>query len=82
MQRIVEKSIDEGDLADELGGGNGRRAASKGACSGPGCGSPVLARGLCRSHDYKERYQSLKAGTLAPRRQKGRARRADETPAT
>ncbi len=79
VQRIVEKSIDAGDLARQLGA---RRGADLRACSGPGCESPVLARGLCRSHYYKERYQSLKAGTLAPRRRKGRAGRVEETPAT
>ena len=85
VQRIVEKSFDGEDLARKLGAGGaaqGRRAAGKGACSEPGCGNPVLARHLCRSHYYKERYQSLKAGTLAPRRRKERARRADEAPAT
>ena len=82
VQRIVERSIDAGDLARQLGAGGARRRVDRPACSGPGCESPVLARGLCRSHYYKERYQSLKAGTLAPRRRKGRAGRVEETPAT
>jgi hypothetical protein len=76
VQRIVEKSIDAGDLARKLGADGaprGRRAGGKNACSQAGCANPVLARGLCRSHYYKERYQALKAGTLAPRRRKARA---------
>ena len=84
VQRIVEKSVDAGDLARRLGKGagtRGGRAAGKAGCTAAGCGGPVLARGLCRSHYYKERYQALKAGTLAPRRRKGRARRAETAPA-
>ncbi len=79
VQRILEKSIDQGELQRKLGG-NGRRAADPRSCSGPGCENPVLARGLCRSHYYKERYQSLKAGTLSPRRRKPRGRRLEENP--
>jgi len=79
VQRIVEKALDKGELARRLGQAVGRRAAGKGNCSEPGCGGPVLARRLCRSHYYKERYQALKAGTLALRRRKGRA---DEPEAT
>lgn len=85
VQRIVEKSFDADDLARKLGAGGADkrwRAGSKGACSEPGCVNPVLARHLCRSHYYKERYQALKAGTLLPRRRKGHARRADEAEAT
>ena len=85
VQRIVERSVDADALLRRLGAGGatrGKRAAGKGACSENGCGNPVLARGLCRSHYYKERYQSLKDGRLAPRRRKGRARRAEEAPAS
>ena len=79
VQRIVEKSIDKGELARRLGHAAGRRAAGKADCSEPGCGNPVLARRLCRSHYYKERYQSLKAGTLTPRRRKGPAYEPEAT---
>lgn len=73
VQRIVQKSIAKGDLPRRLGGEGGRRrAGDKGACVQAGCGNPVLARGLCRSHYYKERYQALKAGTLEPRKRKQR----------
>jgi hypothetical protein len=38
-----------------------------------GCGRPVLAKGLCRSHYYRARYRAQKAGTLQPKR-RGRKR--------
>ena len=37
-----------------------------------GCGNPVLAKGLCRSHYYRARYRAQKAGTLRVRGRKGR----------
>ena len=80
VQRLLQKSIDRGDLLRRLSGG-APRGPGKGACSETGCGNPVLARSLCRSHYYKERYRALKAGTLAPRRRKGRARLGEEPPA-
>jgi hypothetical protein len=85
VQRILERSIDFKDLARRLGKGevgNGWRATGKGACTEPGCPNPVLAKGLCRSHYYRERYRALKSGTLAPRRRKGRGRRAETAAAT
>jgi hypothetical protein len=85
VQRILARSIDARDLARKLGKGglaNGRRATGKGACTEPDCSNPVLAKGLCRSHYYRERYRALKAGTLAPRRRKGRGRRAETAAAT
>src|SRR4051812_13100645 len=76
LQRSLESSINVGDIARRLGasatgGGRGRRGRSSGdraVCSEPGCGRPVLAKGLCRSHYYRARYRAQKAGTLQPRR--------------
>jgi hypothetical protein len=67
-----------------VGGGRGRRARTgdRAICGEPGCGRPVLAKGLCRSHYYRARYRAQKAGTLQPRRRgrkpgggRGRGRR-------
>jgi hypothetical protein len=85
VQRILQRSIDAKDLARKLGeggAGNGRWTAGKGACTEPDCSNPVLAKGLCRSHYYRERYRALKSGTLAPRRRKGRGRRAETAAVT
>jgi hypothetical protein len=76
LQRSLESSINVGDIARRLGasatggGGRGRRArgGDRAVCSEPGCGRPVLAKGLCRSHYYRARYRAQKAGTLQPRR--------------
>src|SRR2546421_8286742 len=90
LQRSLESSINVADIARRLGagaggGGRGRRARGGGdraVCSEPGCGRPVLAKGLCRSHYYRARYRAQKAGTLQPRRRgrkagggRGRGRR-------
>jgi hypothetical protein len=91
LQRSLESSINVADIAKRLGasstggGGRGRRARASGdraVCSEPGCGRPVLAKGLCRSHYYRARYRAQKAGTLQPRRRgrkpgggRGRGRR-------
>ena len=64
VQRTLSSSIDVKDLARQLKGG---RRAAKGVCSEPGCGNPVLAKGLCRSHYYRARYRAQKAGTLVTR---------------
>ena len=83
VQRTLESSIDVGDLARRLGAGLGRRGrAASGAravCSEAGCGKPVLAKGLCRSHYYRARYRAQKAGTLVPRGRKRRGRRNSES---
>ena len=74
LQRSLESSINVADIAKRLGagvgGGRGRRArgGDRAICSEPGCGRPVLAKGLCRSHYYRARYRAQKAGTLQPRR--------------
>src|SRR3989440_8236937 len=74
LQRSLESSINVADIARRLGassgGGRGRRArgGDRAICSEPGCGRPVLAKGLCRSHYYRARYRAQKAGTLQPRR--------------
>lgn len=60
VQRTLQGEIDVKNLAHKLG--SGRRASAKGACSEAGCGSPVLAKGLCRSHYYRARYRAQKAG--------------------
>src|SRR5256885_8871937 len=79
VQRTLETSIDVADLARRLGAGLGRRGgrpAARALCSEPGCGKPVLAKALCRSHYYRARYRAQKAGTLGPRGRKRRGRRA------
>jgi len=74
LQRSLESSINVADIAKRLGagagGGRGRRArgGDRAICSESGCGRPVLAKGLCRSHYYRARYRAQKAGTLQPRR--------------
>ena len=90
LQRSLESSINVADIAKRLGassaggGGRGRRArgGDRAICSEAGCGRPVLAKGLCRSHYYRARYRAQKAGTLQPRRRgrkagggRGRGRR-------
>jgi hypothetical protein len=81
VQRTLETTIDVTDLARRLGAGGGRRgrrlSSARAACSEPGCGKPVLAKGLCRSHYYRARYRAQKAGTLVPRGRKRRGRRAE-----
>ena len=84
VQRTLESSIDVGDLARRLGAGLGAGRRGRGAsgaravCSEAGCGKPVLAKGLCRSHYYRARYRAQKAGTLVPRGRKRRGRRNSE----
>jgi hypothetical protein len=71
VQRSLQSTIDVGDIAQKLGvggRGRGRRAGQRAACSVAGCGRPVLAKGLCRSHYYRARYKAQKAGTLQPKR--------------
>jgi hypothetical protein len=74
VQRSLQSTISVDDIARRLGaGGGGRRgrrarAGEKAICSEPGCGRPVLAKGLCRSHYYRARYRAQKAGTLQPKR--------------
>ena len=83
VQRTLESSIDVGDLARRLGAGLGRRrrgaSGARAVCSEPGCGKPVLAKGLCRSHYYRARYRAQRAGTLVPRGRKRRGRRNPES---
>ena len=84
VQRTLEGSIDVTDLARRLGAGLGagrrgrRPAGARAVCSEAGCGKPVLAKGLCRSHYYRARYRAQKAGTLVPRGRKRRGRRGSE----
>ena len=61
VERTLERSIDPGRIAKRLGKNLVRARVSRGTCSAAGCGNPVLAKGLCRSHYYKARYQALKA---------------------
>jgi len=86
VQRALETSIDVSDLARRLGAGlpgrRGRRpSGARALCSEEGCGKPVLAKGLCRSHYYRARYRAQKAGTLVPRGRKRRGRRSESTAA-
>ena len=84
VQRTLEGAINVRDIArrlgaDALGGRRGRKAGGeKSTCKEPGCGNPVLAKGLCRSHYYRARYRAQKAGTLVPRG-RGRRRRAGQS---
>jgi hypothetical protein len=74
VQRSLQSTINVDDIARRLGaGGGGRRGrrarvGEKAICSEAGCGRPVLAKGLCRSHYYRARYRAQKAGTLQPKR--------------
>jgi hypothetical protein len=73
VQRSLQSTINVDDIARRLGAGGGRRGrrartGERAICSEPGCGRPVLAKGLCRSHYYRARYRAQKAGTLQPRR--------------
>ena len=77
VQRSLESTINVNDIARQLGAGGrgrGRRASTRAACSVAGCGRPVLAKGLCRSHYYRARYRAQKAGTLQSKR-RGRTKR-------
>ena len=75
VQRSLQSTINVGDIARQLGAGGrgGRRAGQRATCSVAGCGRPVLAKGLCRSHYYRARYRAQKAGTLQPKRRGRRA---------
>jgi hypothetical protein len=87
VQRTLEGSIDVTDLARRLGAGLGagrrgrRPSGARAICGEAGCGKPVLAKGLCRSHYYRARYRAQKAGTLVPRGRKRRGRRGSEASA-
>jgi hypothetical protein len=85
VQRTLESSIDVSELARRLGAGIGRRGRKPGSaraiCGEAGCGKPVLAKGLCRSHYYRARYRAQKAGTLVPRGRKRRGRRPEPSAA-
>lgn len=92
MQRTLQASIDVGSIAASLGAGGGaalgrtgRRGrppalGAKAICKEPGCGRPVLAKGICRSHYYKLRYKMQKTGALVPkpRGSKKKAEKADK----
>ena len=75
VQRSLQSTINVGDIARQLGAGGrgGRRGGQRAICSVAGCGRPVLAKGLCRSHYYRARYRAQKAGTLHPKRRGRRA---------
>ena len=91
MQRTLQASIDVGSIAASLGAGGGAVArtgrrgrppasGAKAICKEPGCGKPVLAKGICRSHYYKLRYKMQKTGSLVPkaRGSKKKAEKADK----
>ncbi len=80
LQRTLEKSVDLGAVARGMStrpARRGRPSSEQASCSEPGCGHLALAKGLCRSHYYRARYQSRKSGTrrAAPVR---RGRRSDK----
>ena len=65
LQRTLESSVDLGAVARRMGSAparRGRPSSDKTTCSEPGCGNLVLAKGLCRSHYYRARYQTRKGG--------------------
>ncbi|MBS2023829.1 MAG: hypothetical protein JST92_15605 [Deltaproteobacteria bacterium] len=78
MQRTLAQSIDVGAIAARIGAGAGKvrgpgrppATGSRAVCSMAGCGKPVLAKGLCRSHYYKTRYKLQKEGKLVPKGKK------------
>ena len=78
VQRSLQSSIDVQDIVGRLGAGARRgrqgRRGEKSICSEPGCGRPVLAKGLCRSHYYRARYRAQKTGTLQLKRRSSRSR--------
>jgi hypothetical protein len=83
VQHTLAGAIDVRDIARKLGAENGRRGrmasgGAKSVCKEPGCGDPVLAKALCRSHYYRARYRAQKAGTLVPRG-RGRRRRSGQS---
>lgn len=84
MQRALQESIDVGEIAARLGAGvrTGRRGRPpslglKQPCSEPGCGRPVLAKDLCRSHYYKLRYKLQKEGKLVPKPRRAKGKKAE-----
>jgi hypothetical protein len=86
VQRTLEASIDVREMARRLGAGLGGRrgrkpSSARAICSEAGCGKPVLAKGLCRSHYYRARYRAQKAGTLVPRGRRRRGRRGESAAA-
>ena len=91
VNRHLASAINVKEVATRAGAG-GRRGrkggGAKAACGEPGCGNPVLAKGLCRSHYYRERYRSQKAGGRGKRAgkadaggKKKRGRKAGKEPA-
>ncbi len=85
VHHTLAGAIDVRDIARRLGaealdGRRGRKASggARSVCKEPGCGNPVLAKGLCRSHYYRARYRAQKAGSLVPRG-RGRRRRSGQT---
>src|SRR5437868_11886361 len=88
VQRTLKDRIDVGEIARSLGarvsGRRGRKPATgaRAVCSEPGCGNPVLATGLCRSHYYRARYRAQKAGALPTARRGRRGRRASQAGTT
>ena len=94
LQRTLEESVDLGRLARRMGSGiaggerkarpgtrGGRSGSGKPVCGEPGCASPVLAKGLCRSHYYRARYQSQKGGRPARRGKRIKRAARSSTPA-
>lgn len=78
VQKRLERAIDVRELARRLGAGNGRGKGAppaRGTCTEEGCGNPVLAKGLCRSHYYRARYRAQKRSAIARGGARGRARR-------
>jgi hypothetical protein len=61
MRRTLARSVDTKGLVSNGKRGRGRASAAKSTCIASGCSNPVLAKGLCRSHYYRERYQAQKA---------------------
>jgi hypothetical protein len=81
VRRHLESSIDVGAISQRLAGDGARnrrrgKRGDRSICKVATCGRPVLAKGLCRSHYYRERYRAQKAEIAGAGRGKGRAKGA------
>jgi hypothetical protein len=60
LSRTLESQVDLQEMSARLSTGRRGRAREQAYCAEAGCGRPVLAKGLCRSHYYRARYRSQK----------------------
>jgi hypothetical protein len=62
LSRTLASEVDLEALSLRLSLGRRGRAKGQASCAEAGCGRPVLAKGMCRSHYYRARYRSQKNG--------------------